>query len=453
MSTGRVAPAVYQTAQWLAIAGAIGLPALALAFRGGANSAYFLMLLASLAGVAMHGLGAAPASLRHHRSTPAYRAFCVAMCLPLLAVLANQLATWEFDDRSFDAPSRMLLVMLIAWWLMRCPWQYLRHMQWGLCAGALIGAAKLAALSDFGATGRPMPAFATAISFGNLALLMGLCAFVSLGWRLTRWRLEQGVKILGGLAGLYGSFLSQSRGGWLALPILVIVLILLSRLSRRWKMLLAATALVAVGGIYSGSHLVQDRVQEAATELSEYARGANPDTSIGLRMQFWQASIDMFLEHPFTGVGLQNIQREFQQRAQSGEMTPTVVTFNHSHNDMLWAMAALGIPGMLALLAVYLVPLTLFVRTSRHADARIAVASRMGIVLVLGYMIFGFTEAMFAITMNTAFYAGMLAILVALTRGQSASLILAGEVEHDQSDIAPSSPRSRGEKDPASGRE
>lgn len=399
----------------LAVGGAIALPTLSLAFRGGANTSFFVMLLASLLGLSLCVLGRDPEP--HRRAlTPAYKAFCVAMCLPLLAVLSNQVFSGEFDDRAFDAPSRMLFVVAIAWWLMRCPWQRLRHVQWGICAGSLIGAYMLASISDFGGAGRPEPAFASAITFGNLALILGLCSWISIGWRITGSRLETGFKIICGAAGLYGSFLSQSRGGWLALPLLVAVLILVSKRQWRLKLTLVVATLVFLGGVYTASPMVQERVREAATELTEYAQGGNPDTSIGLRMQFWQASIEMFSERPFTGVGPQNIREEFRLRAQSGELTPSVSTYSHSHNDMLWAMASLGIPGMLALLAVYLVPLALFARATRHPEARVAVAGRMGVVLVLGYIVFGFTEAMFAITMNTAFYAGMLAILMALTR-------------------------------------
>ncbi len=409
-------PVAYRCAQWLAVGGAIALPTLSLAYRGGANTGYFVMLLASLTGLGLYFFGRDGGHGRQAAMTPAYKAFCMAMSLPLLAVLSNQVFTGTFDDGAFDAPSRMFFVIAIAWWLMRCPWQRLQHVQWGLCVGAVVGAAALASISDFGSAGRPEPAFATAITFGNLALVLGLCAWVCIAWRITRSRLETWFKVICGAAGMYGSFLSQSRGGWLALPVLLAALILLSRLHWRWKSLLAAATLVLLGGIYVGSSMVQERVSEAATELTDYARGGNPDTSIGLRMQFWQASIEMFTEHPLTGVGAQNIRDEFRRRAQSGEMTPKVSTFNHSHNDMLWAMAALGIPGMLALLAVYLVPLALFAKASRHPEIRVSVAGRMGIVLVLGYMVFGFTEAMFALTMNTAFYAGMLAILMALTR-------------------------------------
>lgn len=402
--------------QLAALGGAVALPTLSLAYRGGANTAFFVMLAASLGALLLYLSPAARDGRRLERLGRVDWLFCVAMCLPILAVLWNQVITGDYDDRPYDAPSRMLFAAVVFWWLARCPWRRLRWFQWGLCAGTVAGLVVLLFFSRPGLADRPLPPFASAITFGNLALLMGVCAWLSIGWRITRSALETWLKLICGMAGLYASFLSQARGGWLALPILLVVLILTSRQHWHRKLALGLASVALLGSVYVTSPMVQDRVGDAFAELQLYLDGGDPDTSIGLRMQFWRASVDLFREHPLTGVGTQNLRSEFVQRAQEGEMTGLGATFNHSHNDMLWAMASLGLPGLLALLAVYLVPFVLFARAARGTDTRTHVAGRMGLVLVTGYVVFGFTEAMFAITMNTAFYAGMIAILMAIAR-------------------------------------
>lgn len=392
-------------AAWVA---ALLLPALALAYRGGANTAYFALALCGLLGWATR---------RHAAQAPVFGRdlglFALAFALPLLAVLWNQVLSLEFADRPYDAPARVACAGLLAWWLAHLAPGRLMRVQWGLGAGAVVGAVVLFAS---GGESRPEPPFATAITFGNLALLMGLCSWLSLGWRLTRSRLEPAFKVVAGACGLYASLISQSRGGWLALPAVVVVLLLLWRGHWRMKIVGAACCVALLGGIYAGSDMVQQRVALAGAELNEHLRGHTTESSIGLRLQFWAASLDMFAQNPLTGVGTQNVRAGFEARARAGELHPTAAEFTHSHNDMLWAMAALGVPGMLALAAVYLVPLLGFVRAARRPDARRRVAGFMGATVVVSYMVFGLTEAMFALTMNTAFYAGMTAILYALCR-------------------------------------
>lgn len=410
------ASSAFRALQWFALCGAVALPALSLAYRGGANTSYFLMLAASLGALGLYLFQPGRDGRRFARFNRADWLFCLAMCLPLLAVLWNQVITGEYDDRPYDAPSRMLFAAVIFWWLARCPWRRLRWFQWGLCAGAVAGLFVLLFFSRPGLADRPLPPFASAITFGNLALLMGVCAWLSISWRITKSALEIWLKVVCGMAGLYASFLSQARGGWLALPVLLVMLILTSRQHWRRKLAFGLASVALLGSVYATSPMVRDRVHNASEELQMYFDGRDPNTSIGLRMQFWHASIDLFREHPLTGVGTQNIRPEFVRRAEEGKMSSLGATFNHSHNDMLWIMASLGIPGLLALLAIYLVPFVLFARAARGADTRTHAAGRMGLVVVTGYVVFGFTEAMFAITMNAAFYAGMLAILMALAR-------------------------------------
>lgn len=418
------APTTVRVVWYVTLVAAICLPMLSLGVRGGTNASYFLLVLTSLVGLLLltrtpHDRGLSRAEFR-----AVYGLASVAMMLPFLAVLSSQVFTGDYADRPFDSPARMAAVGLVVWWLTRCPRPLLRHVQWGMCLGAVAGAAALGVFTHaWVGDVRPTPGFATAITFGNLALLLGVFAWLSLGWRLTRSALETPLKLLAGAAGLVASFVSQSRGGWVAVPVLVLALLFVWRGHWRLKLAVLGSAVVLLGAVYGGSDMVQERVEQAGTELANYAHGQRDDSSIGLRMQFWQASVDMFSAHPWTGVGPQNIRSEFQARAARGEVNEAVAEFTHSHSDVLWAMASLGVPGLLALLAIYLAPLTVFVRAARSPRREVCVAGCMGVCLVTGFAVFGLTEAMFAITMNAAFYAGMTAILLALCRPEPSRAI------------------------------
>ncbi|MGE4335980.1 MAG: O-antigen ligase family protein [Pigmentiphaga sp.] len=408
-------PLAWLAAQWISVLGAVGLPLLALTMRGGTNTAYFVCLLGAIVGALTLALGRAT-----DRTLPPLEPFwrpawplAVALAAPLVAVLWSQWLTGTWSGRPYDGMSRLLLAAPVAWWLCQVPRHRLLWWAWACMAGAVLATWILWQSIPPWDT-RPEPPYATAITFGNLCLLLGVFSALSLGWRLTRWRGEALVKMLAACIGLYGSFLSQSRGGWLALPVIIGVLVLILNISWRRKAAVVLLTVAGLGTTYMASPMVQDRVILAASELRDFQRGENLESSIGMRMQFWQASWEMFREHPLTGVGSQHINAEFRERVAQGRMAELGAMHNHSHNEVFWFMASWGLPGLLALLAVYLVPWWFFVRAARCADRDRATAGRMGVVLVTGYASFGLTEAMFAITMNAAFYAGHVAILLAL---------------------------------------
>ena len=59
------------------------------------------------------------------------------------------------------------------------------------------------------------------------------------------------------------------------------------------------------------------------------------------------------------------------------------------------SMAILGSFGLLAILSIYLVPGYYFARELRHTDSIVRTAAGMGLVLCLGFFVFGLTDMMF----------------------------------------------------------
>lgn len=413
--------------EWATLCCVIALPTLALAVKGGANGSYLCLALVSLLAYAFWR---SPSAASEFDPPAQPRLLYLGLALPFACVVLNQIVTGEYSWRVYDAPSRFILVLPVIWWLLRLPAPRLRHVQWGLCLGALI-ALVMVWFAGAGDDLRPRPYFATSITFGNLGLVLGACSLLSLCWRQTRSRLEPALKIVAGAAGFYASFLSQTRGGWVAVPVLLVVL--LARLCAGWraKLILGGLAAVLLSCLYLGSDVVQTRIQSASMEYDVAVKGAagpkaapgskpaakkkSAPTSIGLRLEFWRTAVELFLREPFVGVGSQNIQAEYRQRIAQGRMSPAAARFGHVHNDYLQYMAAYGLPGLLARLAAYLLPLLCFMRAARSVDVNRSTAGYMGIVLVLAFMVFGLTETMFAITMNASFYCGLLAVFAALS--------------------------------------
>ncbi|WP_265921352.1 O-antigen ligase family protein [Cupriavidus nantongensis] len=338
-----------------------------------------------------------------------YWPFMLAMAALPLAVLLQQLLTGADDPHVPYLYLRFALFIVLVPGLLRLGRRGMQNIQWGFVACALISALWL---HEVAAAGRPSHVgFSNVIPFGNLALLTGMLAVISIGWNRPGDHWLAGLKLLGGFAGLYASYMSGTRGGWLAIPVLALIALAASRrLTRLHKagVLAGLAGLMALG--WFSSAMVQQRTAAVVSELSQFVQHVTLDTSTGVRLQLWQASFKMLQAHPWTGVGLDNFSAVLQTFAAQHVITPLAATLPHAHNDVLHAAATLGILGLLAVLALYLVPIVFFLRHLRSANRGTQVASAMGLALCFGFMVFGLTEAMFITTLTNAFYSLVMAV-------------------------------------------
>lgn len=85
------------------------------------------------------------------------------------------------------------------------------------------------------------------------------------------------------------------------------------------------------------------------------------DTSnVSIRMVYWNNSVEMAKEHPLTGVGAGNWKTNFPKYGLEGTNSSVIMgetSIAQPHNDMLWVLAEMGIPGWLAFAAFQLLML------------------------------------------------------------------------------------------------
>ena len=79
-------------------------------------------------------------------------------------------------------------------------------------------------------------------------------------------------------------------------------------------------------------------------------------------------------------------------------MDVSVKDYTNAHNDYHNALVKRGVIGLAALLALFLVPLTLFTKALRHGPASPQPFALAGVVLCTCYMIFGLTTS--SLTLN-----------------------------------------------------
>lgn len=299
-------------------------------------------------------------------------------------------------------------------------------LRWGLAAGAL--AACVVALRQYFELGRAT-GFTNAIQFGDVAIILALgnWLFASIGAR-PWW--ERAVLVLAGCLALLASLLSLSRGGWLMLVLVPVLMSFLgARRAQRMQLLLgvslaAGLALAALAQFSA----VQQRIALASSEVQTYLADPGSDktaqTSVGQRLEQWRLAWYLGQQRPWTGWGKQGLIAAKEDAVQSGRAHPSVLEFEHAHNELLDMWARRGAVGVVMLLAAYVLPLVVFYPTQRRRDllpehqrgAGLALHI-LGMSVALGCVVFGLTQVFFAHNSGHMFYAFALVFIYGALAG------------------------------------
>ena len=297
----------------------------------------------------------------------------------------------------------------------------LKHSIWGFMAGVIGGTGTLMWASWPHFTRPEMDQYTT-VGYSNLLLLLSVIVLFSLGWQLTRFkRTEQVFKLLTVIAGLVGLVIAQTRSSWMAVPFFIVVGLILIRSSISGKrlFLLGIIATTLSVSVFFANPTLLARSQQGAKEFIE-CRSTTPiaNTSVCIRLQLWRASWQMFKANPLlANAGSAQFEEKLEQLYQQGFVSEYVKSdFGEPHNDLFHALANYGIMGLLAFLLMYLVPTAIFAqRLSIRFTHETRVAAAMGLAVCVGFMAFGFTEAMFRSMRMLSFYAVLVAWLLALS--------------------------------------
>lgn len=317
------------------------------------------------------------------------------------------------DSRHLDKPLRFILAT-VALLLVR---KYPPDMRWlwlGLAVGGMLTAFWAGYQKLFLHVDRAL-GHTHVIQFGNIAMLTGLLCLAGLGWASVQRKRGLWIALLlaGAAGGVLGSLLSGSRGGWVGLPLVLLVLYRAYSefISRRMKLILPVVLIAAGGVLYQVPQLgVQQRVHAAFDDIRLYQHG-DSDTSLGARFEMWKAASQLALMKPVFGWGETGYGAGLILLVEQGRANEVVTKFGHPHNEVLNAAAKRGVVGLLTLLALYFVPLRLFAGGLRAPDLSVRALATAGTLLPVAYIDFGLSQAFFSHNSGVMIYAFWLIVL------------------------------------------
>lgn len=285
--------------------------------------------------------------------------------------------------------------------------------------GIAIGAVLAACIAWYQAEvlGGRAEGFTHPIQFGNLALLMGILCLVHL--LIVRGRVWiDTLMALGFFAGLAASVWSQTRGGWLA--VLLIVAWMMAKATQDWhiaKRILTAVALLFVLAIPAmhNNGIVQDRIMRAVSEFNDYLASNTQASSVGARLAMWEFAFKDITIAPFVGQGVDGWKKNRDLGIQSGALDPIMKEFSHLHNEFLDVTYKTGLIGLALLLALYFVPMLMFFKPYLHGYSAETKALAMGgMVLPMVFIDCGLTQVLLSHNSGRMVFVSMLMCLGSL---------------------------------------
>lgn len=315
-------------------------------------------------------------------------------------LLVDGVAWHEVDNRA-----RVLVMPLFA--LAVAALRPARAWLWRGAVAGLLGACAVALHDSLGGTVRT-GGWTNPIVFADVALALMVLAAFCRPPRRTAWVL------LAQLAGLAAIGLSGSRGAWPGLAVLATVALL----AGHWRIRLRPRAWVLFACLLSAvawvaTPLAVSRIDALQRDALRYEAG-DVDSSLGARLDLLHAAGDAFSAHPWTGVGVGNFGGYLQATDACARDGMWYCKFGHAHSDLPEWAATMGIPGLLAIVLLYGVPLALFARRARGRAWGAAGAATTGLLFVVTFALDGLTQSMFAHQLSASFYAAMVGVLAGL---------------------------------------
>jgi O-antigen ligase len=240
-------------------------------------------------------------------------------------------------------------------------------------------------------------------------ILLGLSAvalvqFLAPGTR--RW--ERVLHLVAMGLGMYGALLTQSRGPLLAFaPIFALLVLLHARRTGRWRsslLLIAMVCVIAAAATFSMRGEMKARFEAIGPEVVTFDHRHDARGAVRERLAMWRTAARAFATHPVIGIGVGEFAEYTHREIAAGRSNPIIGRYNQPHNQYLEAAATGGVPGLLVLLAVFLVPLRYFMRHALDPDDEVALPASIGLALVGLYMLCGLTDSVFYRVMIQSFY-------------------------------------------------
>lgn len=237
---------------------------------------------------------------------------------------------------------------------------------------------------------------------GVLALLGAVLYVVTIGAAFRRMNRLSLLFLVAAAASAFVVVLTGTRAMWPAL-VLVPFIGLLSLGSRRmifWGLpVIVLTVNCLAIFAFVTSPTIRDRVGALKTDIYAAVLG-DFSGSLGQRIMIYRAGYELYLEKPILGYGPGNERNEIADK--TAEIGGEAIAYSHAHNALLNAALRSGLLGVIALLAVLVLPFAAAIRARKDEVGWAGFHAMTGILTV--YVCSGTTGLMLGHDIHDSVY-------------------------------------------------
>ncbi len=266
---------------------------------------------------------------------------------------------WTKDLASgFDVLNKYWKLMLLPVFLTAVRWDH-RRVYVGFYLAGMTVAIGMTFMAWFGRLfyyAADTMRFFTCVSHNRDIAYNPMLAFaIYLLWHEVVWGKVRGAWrwLLVGLASLMmvNMFITEGRIGqvvFFVLSGLLILQVFKKNILRAVLLMIFVFPVIFTAG-YQLSSVFHDRADHVYSEVLQFR--SNPNTSVGLRLLFWQNSWEIIKKNPWLGVGTGDFQSAYAEV--NKRQSPRMVATDNPHNQYILVLCQLGIVGLVALVAIF----------------------------------------------------------------------------------------------------
>jgi O-antigen ligase len=348
----------------------------------------------------------------------------IALAAPLAATIFSAVLRGDPASSQFDAPLRATLAIPVFLVALRCRLDASRGLRWTLPATVVLLVVHRA---WFGQpprwpADRVTTGFADPLVFGYLSLAFALMCLMGISFRSGErsGRTYDAVALVCIAVGMVLSVLSESRSGWVAIPVVVAVWLYVNvqpvrRAGPAALPLAALLATVVIGAsAYALVPKVHERLDEAIGDVTSYSfSGPAPVSPVGLRITYLRIASDIVARHPVEGIG-DTSHMTPPPLSQFPYATQFALNFAYAsafHNQIVSGAVRHGVLGGVAAALLLIVPLLVYARGLRHGDADARHNAALGFAYGACIFVASFSTEVVDLKYTASLYALLTAVL------------------------------------------
>lgn len=348
------------------------------------------------------------------------------LTFPIVAVFISILLRgdlkWSLFQQNVDllnGPGRLFLAGLALLWMNYKRVRFLDVFQVILSISIVI-TTFFATTQQAGVSGRYTTALLDLCTFGQQICLLGLLQFYLLVFHPPRSRIVWALSIVAIILAAKMGIAAGGRGGWIAVPPLLVIAALLYKGKKAKVLALILVTLIAVGGVIAVNQKFRDRLTSIYSETTAWFAGDAMAGGSG-RLTLMAISWELIKDNPIKGYAHKHnlwgpVYRMDPNRYSRNGFTYESTEYHRytlcdtgEHNQYLHELLMHGVFGFAAQVLLLLVPLIVFATRIRRSEGDAYAVAAIGIGFVVAFMVFGLTQGPFSYKVIASFYGFVIA--------------------------------------------